>query len=123
MTGSEANSAFGPTPTTSASVGPTAIPAIAPPDKEEDEEDEDESLDGGGGMALDAALDRTSDAVAGTEEDADDTEFDADEVISDVGEAELGSILELLVGAALALASDTRSAERIWQRTNFSVNL
>ena len=74
-------------------------------------------------MALDAALDRTSDAVAGTEEDADDTEFDADEVISDVGEAELGSILGLLVGAALALASDTRSAERIWQRTNFSVNL
>jgi len=74
-------------------------------------------------MALDAALDKTSDAVAGTEEDTDDTEFDAEEVISDVGEAELGSMLELLVGAALALASDTRSAERIWQRTNFSVNL
>jgi len=99
------------------------MPAIAPGDKDEDEDEGDESLDGGGGMALEAAFDRTSDAVAGAEVDVDDADSDADEVISDVGEAELGSMLELLVGAALALASDTRSAERIWQRTNFSVNL
>lgn len=98
-----------------------AIPAMAPDDKDEDEEDE--SLDGGGGMALDAAFDSTSDAVAGVEVGVDEADSDADEMISDVGDAELGSILELLVGAALALASDTRSAERIWQRTNFSVNL
>jgi len=98
-----------------------AIPAMAPEDNVED--DECESVEGGGGMALDAVFDRTSDAVAGVAEGVDDAESDADEVISDVGDAELGSILELLVGAALALASDTRSAERIWQRTNFSVNL
>ena len=74
-------------------------------------------------MALDAAFDRTSDDVAGAEEGVGDAESDADEVTSEVGDAELGSILELLVGAALALASETRSLERIWQRTNFSVNL
>ncbi|KAI4613332.1 uncharacterized protein J4E87_009979 [Alternaria ethzedia] len=95
------------------------MPAIAPDDKDEDEDEEDESLDGGGGMALDAAFDRTSDAVAGAEEGVGDAESDADEVTSEVGDAELGCILELLVGAALALASDTSLKISAWHRVGF----